>query len=89
MSFHKQWFLSIWGSESAGFKMSDLENETNIAVTPPKVLSEAAKRALKEAEDRRAKAEAEEKKALELGGPKGLEPTRFGDWERKGIAYDF
>jgi len=26
---------------------------------------------------------------LELGGPKGLEPTRYGDWERKGIASDF
>ena len=25
----------------------------------------------------------------ELGGPEGLEPTRYGDWERKGICYDF
>lgn len=25
----------------------------------------------------------------ELGGPKGPEPTRFGDWERKGRCYDF
>jgi hypothetical protein len=25
----------------------------------------------------------------ELGGPKGLEPTRYGDWERKGIVSDF
>ncbi|MBK8176239.1 MAG: DUF1674 domain-containing protein [Rhodospirillales bacterium] len=25
----------------------------------------------------------------ELGGPKGLEPTRFGDWERKGRCIDF
>jgi hypothetical protein len=25
----------------------------------------------------------------EDGGPAGLEPTRFGDWERKGIAVDF
>lgn len=22
-------------------------------------------------------------------GPKGLEPTRYGDWERKGRCYDF
>ena len=28
-------------------------------------------------------------KRKELGGPKGLEPTRYGDWERKGICYDF
>mmetsp|Transcript_17045 Transcript_17045/g.46049 ORF Transcript_17045/g.46049 Transcript_17045/m.46049 type:complete len:96 (-) Transcript_17045:325-612(-) len=25
----------------------------------------------------------------EYGGPKGLEPTRFGDWERKGRCTDF
>ena len=25
----------------------------------------------------------------EFNGPKGLEPTRYGDWERKGICYDF
>ncbi|MDX1711899.1 MAG: DUF1674 domain-containing protein [Rhodovibrionaceae bacterium] len=25
----------------------------------------------------------------EVGGPEGPEPTRFGDWERKGICYDF
>lgn len=25
----------------------------------------------------------------EVGGRKGPEPTRYGDWERKGIAVDF
>ncbi len=25
----------------------------------------------------------------EVGGPKGPEPTRFGDWERKGRCSDF
>jgi hypothetical protein len=25
----------------------------------------------------------------ELGGPKGPEPTRYGDWEKNGIASDF
>jgi hypothetical protein len=25
----------------------------------------------------------------EWGGPKGEEPTRYGDWENKGIAWDF
>ena len=25
----------------------------------------------------------------EIGGPKGPEPTRYGDWERKGICVDF
>ncbi|MDG1905161.1 MAG: DUF1674 domain-containing protein [Arenicella sp.] len=27
--------------------------------------------------------------AKEIGGPKGLEPTRYGDWEAKGRCYDF
>lgn len=25
----------------------------------------------------------------EIGGPKGPEPTRFGDWEKKGRCIDF
>lgn len=51
-------------------------------------LSPAARRALEEAEARRAKARP---LALppELGGRDGPEPVRFGDWEKKGIAYDF
>ena len=30
-----------------------------------------------------------ENKAEEIGGPKGPEPTRYGDWERKGRCVDF
>jgi len=48
----------------------------------------AAHRALEEAHNRNKELE-QTKLDLELGGPKGLEPTRFGDWERKGIASDF
>lgn len=52
--------------------------------------SPAAQRALEEAAARRAKAAAEAKKrAREEGGPKGPEPTRYGDWERGGRAVDF
>ncbi len=29
------------------------------------------------------------KKPAEIGGPKGPEPTRYGDWERNGIVSDF
>ena len=28
-------------------------------------------------------------KPREIGGPKGPEPTRYGDWERKGRCIDF
>jgi hypothetical protein len=51
-------------------------------------IAEAAKRALAEAQERKAK-----EKPLdlpkELGGRDGPEPIRFGDWEKKGIATDF
>lgn len=51
-------------------------------------LPAAAQRALKEAEDRR-KAAKDLDLPKELGGRKGPEPVRYGDWEKKGIAVDF
>ena len=59
--------------------------------TDPKIakrLAEAAKRALAEAEERKKAAVAADRQ-LELGGRDGPEPTRFGDWEKKGITSDF
>ncbi len=53
-----------------------------------KQLTPAAQRALAEAEARR-QAAAQPPPPPEIGGPKGPEPTRYGDWERKGIAVDF
>ena len=50
-------------------------------------LSEAAKRALAEAEARRAARGAPPPR--EIGGRDGLDPTRYGDWEVKGIVSDF
>lgn len=52
--------------------------------------STPAERALAEAEERRNEA-ARRKAALpkEVSGPDGLEPTRYGDWEKGGIASDF
>jgi hypothetical protein len=58
--------------------------------TQRKPLTPAAQRALAEAEARRKAAEANAKPvAKELQGPKGPDPTRYGDWENKGIASDF
>ena len=56
--------------------------------TPERPLSEAARRALLEAAERRAAAEAAPR-PVEHGGPRGPEPTRYGDWEKKGLAVDF
>lgn len=37
----------------------------------------------------RRQAEANGEVQKEVGGPKGLEPTRFGDWEKAGRCFDF
>lgn len=55
---------------------------------PRKPLTEAAKRALAEAEERR-RAEQKAEPAPEIGGRGGADPARFGDWEIKGRAIDF
>jgi hypothetical protein len=69
----------------------DEANQVNDAAVPRKALTPAAQRALAEAAERRAHAEkaAAQDRPRELQGPKGPEPTRYGDWERKGIASDF
>ena len=54
-----------------------------------KPLTPAAERALAEAEARRKAAAAAATPPKEFHGPKSPEPTRYGDWERKGIASDF
>ncbi len=53
---------------------------------PP--LSPAARRALAEARKRREQ-EAPSELPVEIDGRDGPEPTRFGDWEKKGITSDF
>jgi hypothetical protein len=55
---------------------------------PGKTLTPAARRALEEAAERRA-ADPARAAPNEDGGPSGPEPTRYGDWERKGVAVDF
>ena len=60
------------------------------AVTPEPPLTPEAQRALAEAEERRRQRSAGEKAgATEVGGRKGPDPARFGDWENGGIATDF
>lgn len=74
----------IW--VSCGMSETQPDNQDH----PKKTLSPAAKRALAEAEERRKAREAEDNaRPNEKAGPKGAEPTRYGDWERGGIAYDF
>ena len=65
-----------------------MDDTAPLNAAPGKPLTPAARRALEEAAARHA-AEQAAQLAAENGGPAGLEPTRFGDWERKGIAVDF
>jgi hypothetical protein len=53
-----------------------------------RILTPEARRALAEAEERR-KLQPERKLPREVNGRKGPEPTRYGDWESKGLASDF
>jgi hypothetical protein len=56
----------------------------------PRTLTPEAQRALAEADARRLAQAAEEViRISEIGGRKGPDPVRFGDWETGGIASDF
>ena len=59
-----------------------------LGAAPGKPLTPAARRALEEAAARRAAAKPADLPPEE-GGPSGPEPTRYGDWEKNGIASDF
>jgi hypothetical protein len=52
-------------------------------------IREAGLRASAEAEERRKSAPPEPEHPPEFQGQKGPEPTRYGDWEKKGIVSDF
>ena len=70
--------------QDEGCSMSDETSDSSAK----RDLPPAAQRALAEAEARRA-AEQEIERAREIDGRKGPEPTRYGDWENKGITSDF
>ena len=61
-----------------------MDDESEIAMR----IAEAGKRAAAEAEERRAKRK-DQATPVEIGGRKGPDPTRYGDWEINGIACDF
>lgn len=75
-------------------RMSDLGAPSNPSPPVPPTQGHDAK-ALAElkadtaGEKWRVEAEARGEKPIEIGGPKGLEPTRYGDWERAGRCVDF
>ena len=77
--------LDIDDAQMAGLRPSTEPYALMIA----KRIREAGERARAEADQRRASQTAEKPHAKEVNGPKGPEPTRYGDWEKKGIVSDF
>jgi hypothetical protein len=73
---------------SLSFQAFNMGRQRGIIKMDETRLTPEARRALAEAAARRKKAQAVET-PREVGGPKGPEPTRYGDWEIKGIASDF
>ena len=66
-----------------------MPGDTPSPVPGRRPLTAAARRALAEAEARRAEAAGNTAAPKEEGGRGGLDPARYGDWEIKGIACDF
>ena len=70
--------------------MAASDDRADKTAAPRKPLSPAAERALAEAARRRAESERKATdRPKEFGGPSGPEPTRYGDWEKKGLTSDF
>ena len=75
-------------SKSSPVPASSPDGEAGTVERRP--LTPAARRALAEAEARRAEIDRRAKDhPKEINGPRGPEPIRYGDWEVKGIASDF
>lgn len=70
--------MSKTDTSTNGTTLSSLPKAAEKPATPPTAASEKA------VADTSAKP-----RPKEIGGPKGPEPTRFGDWERDGRCVDF
>jgi hypothetical protein len=85
--------LATANSQCPGLRMASTPVQKRCdSPEPPRVLTPEAKRALAEAEERRRLAEARkaaDPSPKEVGGQAGPDPTRYGDWEKNGIASDF
>jgi hypothetical protein len=63
--------------------------ETEAQASEKRPLTPAAERALAEAAARRAERDRNADQSKESGGRGGLDPTRYGDWEKDGLISDF
>ena len=56
---------------------------------PAKGAGKVPEQASRKARDTATPKTSDASRPKEIGGPEGPEPTRYGDWERKGICVDF
>lgn len=73
----------------SGEEKATIDEPPTPGPAPRSALTEAARRALAEAQARRDSLAARTTPATEIGGRGGLDPARYGDWEVKGVASDF
>jgi hypothetical protein len=73
---------AVMSGKASGFNADAAAEKRAERDLPP-----AARRALEEAEERRA--QSKPAPPPELNGRGGLDPARYGDWEAKGLASDF
>lgn len=79
------------GPDSRALKSQKAFEEETLREVSQKLRIDASERAPADWDDE-GKKEGEDEKGeadKEAGGPRGLEPTRYGDWESKGRCWDF
>jgi hypothetical protein len=83
---HRQWgFSAVFPEVSSGSSLGILADLALMQNTPVNRDRRAPETSCEDASC----AALPYQKPQEIGGPAGLEPTRFGDWERKGRCIDF
>jgi len=76
-------------SEAMPTDPNEPKNERAKRPLPPAAERALAEAAARRAERDRAKASQSTEQPKESGGRGGLEPTRYGDWEKDGLTSDF
>ncbi|MCW2238053.1 succinate dehydrogenase assembly factor 4 [Azospirillum canadense] len=66
-----------------------IDDQTTADASTDTLSSDAAFADISEQADTETVLKGPEQKPGEIGGPKGPEPTRYGDWEFKGRCSDF
>lgn len=86
--------LKTGRASSAGKAPDPVPEPAAAGISDPDVRGKDPRRLAEEKAERagatwRQAAEARGEIPKEIGGPKGLEPTRYGDWEKAGRCFDF